>query len=138
MMPDLLGGVVDIAFDGMGTSAPQIKAGKLRPLAVSSATRNAAASRTCPTMAEAGVDGLRGDDLVRDLGDQGHAEGHPATRCTPRSRRRCRIPDIKKIWDQQGADRRRHAARRSSARFVRSEIENWGKVVKDSGAKIDN
>lgn len=35
LMPDLLGGVVDLAFDGMGTSGPQIKAGKLRPLAVS-------------------------------------------------------------------------------------------------------
>src|SRR6267154_1379124 len=40
LMPALLGGEVDLAFDGMGTSATQIKAGKLRPLAVTTKTRS--------------------------------------------------------------------------------------------------
>src|SRR6195256_5684289 len=40
MMQDLLAGQVDMAFDGMGTSAPQIKAGKLKALAVTTAQRS--------------------------------------------------------------------------------------------------
>jgi len=40
LMLDLLAGQVDLAFDGMGTSSTQIKAGKLIPLAVTSVARN--------------------------------------------------------------------------------------------------
>jgi tripartite-type tricarboxylate transporter receptor subunit TctC len=40
MMQDLIAGNVDMAFDGMGTSAAQIKGGKLRALAVSTPTRS--------------------------------------------------------------------------------------------------
>ena len=46
-------------------------------------------------------------------------------------------PDVKKVWEQQGGE----AGGMPPAefgKFVRSEIESWGKVVKDSGAKIDN
>lgn len=46
-------------------------------------------------------------------------------------------PDIKKVWDSQGADLGGMPPAEFN-RFVRSEIENWGTVVKASGAKIDN
>ena len=72
MMQDLLAGQVDMAFDGMGTSANQIKAGKLRPLAVTSGTRNRVVPDV-PTMKEAGVDFAISLDLVCALGGQGHA-----------------------------------------------------------------
>ena len=42
MMPDLLAGQIDFAFDAMGTSASQIKGGKLKALAVTSSRRVAA------------------------------------------------------------------------------------------------
>ena len=40
LMIDLLAGQVDLAFDGMGTSSAQVKAGKLIPLAITSTKRN--------------------------------------------------------------------------------------------------
>src|SRR5947207_7491313 len=40
MMQDLIGGQVDMAFDGMSTSAPQIRGGKLKPLAVTAKERS--------------------------------------------------------------------------------------------------
>ena len=42
MLTDLIAGTLDLAFDGLGTSLPQVSAGALRALAVSSATRSAA------------------------------------------------------------------------------------------------
>src|SRR5262249_14699103 len=40
MLTDLLGGQVQVTFDNMPSSVPHIKAGKLRPLAVTTAERN--------------------------------------------------------------------------------------------------
>ena len=57
-MQDLLGGQVDLMFDGMGTSAPQIRGSKLRPLAVTTAARSPAFPEI-PTMEEAGVPNYR-------------------------------------------------------------------------------
>lgn len=51
---DLLGGQVDIMFDTVALSLPHIKAGKLRPLAVTTAHRSSALPDV-PTMQEAGV-----------------------------------------------------------------------------------
>src|SRR5687767_4060549 len=53
LMVDLLAGQVDLAFDGMGTSAQQIKAGKLIPLAITSTKRNPVLPNV-PTVQEAG------------------------------------------------------------------------------------
>src|SRR3990172_1559447 len=52
LMVDLLAGQVDLAFDGMGTSSVQIKAGKLIPLAISSIARNPVLPNV-PTVQEA-------------------------------------------------------------------------------------
>ena len=58
MMQDLLAGQVDFAFDGMGTSAAQIKAGKLKAMAVTSAKR-VPAFPNIPTMEEVGIKGYQ-------------------------------------------------------------------------------
>ena len=56
-LTDLLAGHVTMAFDAVGTSIPQIKAGKLRPLAVSSSWRVKALPEV-PTIAESGYPGF--------------------------------------------------------------------------------
>ena len=46
-------------------------------------------------------------------------------------------PDLKKIWAEQGAD----AGGMPPAEFaklIRAEITKWAKVVKESGAQVDN
>ncbi len=135
LMPDLLGGVVDLAFDGMGTSGPQIKGRKLRPLAVSSGTRNALIPEV-PTMAEAGVNGLVATTWYALFAIKGTPKPIQE-KMYQAVAKLLQDPDIKKVWELQGAEIGGMPPAEFT-KFVRSEIETWGKVVRDSGAKIDN
>ncbi len=56
MMPELLGGTLLVAFDNIATAVQHVNAGKLRALAVTSATRSVV-SPDVPTMAESGLPG---------------------------------------------------------------------------------
>ena len=53
---DLMGGVTDFEIEGLTVLYPQVKAGRLRALGITSAERNAACPEV-PTMSEAGVPG---------------------------------------------------------------------------------
>ena len=135
LMVDLLAGQVDLAFDGMGTSSTQIKAGKLIPLAITSAQRNPVLPNV-PTVQEAGVPGYE----VRTW------YGIWAIRGTPpeiKQRMYKEIvaamsqPDLKRIWAEQGAEAGGMPPAEME-KLVKSEIAKWAKVVKDAGAKVDN
>lgn len=134
LMQDLLAGQVDLAFDGMGTSATQIKAGKLHPLAVTTLKRSPLIPDV-PTMQEAGISGYDVttwyalwaiNGTPRPIVDRMYSETAKAMQ----------LPDMKAIWDSQGADAGGQPPE-EFARFVHSEIAKWGKVVKDAGIKID-
>jgi tripartite-type tricarboxylate transporter receptor subunit TctC len=135
MMQDLIAGNVDLAFDGMGTSAPQIKAGKLRALAVSTPKRSPLFPDV-PTLTELGIPDF---DVTtwyaiwvpkgtpKEITDKLYQEIVKALQ----------QPDIRAIWEQQGAV----AGGEPSAefgRFVHTEVLRWGKVVKDANIRIDN
>jgi tripartite-type tricarboxylate transporter receptor subunit TctC len=135
LMVDLLAGQVDLAFDGMGTSSTQIKAGRLVPLAITSAQRNPVLPNV-PTVQEAGVPGYE----VRTW------YGIWAIRGTPpeiKQRMHKEIvaamsqPDLKRIWAEQGAEAGGMPPAEME-KLVKSEIAKWAKVVKDAGAKVDN
>ena len=73
---DLIGGTMDVMFDNLPSALPQIKAGKLKALAVTSAQRSAALPDV-PTVAEAGAgQGLRGELVVRPARAGRHAGRH--------------------------------------------------------------
>jgi tripartite-type tricarboxylate transporter receptor subunit TctC len=135
LMVDLLAGQVDLAFDGMGTSSAQIKAGKLIPLAITSVNRNPVLP-SVPTVAEAGVPGyevrtwygiwaIKG--TPKDIKDRMYRDVVKAME----------TPLLKKIWAEQGADPGGMPPQEME-KLVRSEITKWAKVVKDAGAKVDN
>ena len=135
LMPALLSGTVDLAFDGMGTSSVQIKAGKLIPLAVTSPARNPVLPNV-PTMGEAGLPGYE----VRTWYGLWALKGTPQPikdRMWKEFVATLDTPLIKKIWAEQGAEAG-GMSQADMAKLVRSEIEKWAKVVKDAGAKIDN
>jgi tripartite-type tricarboxylate transporter receptor subunit TctC len=134
LTPALLGGEVDLAFDGMGTSAPHIKTGKLKPLAVTTVTRSPLVPDV-PTMQEAGIAGyevttwyalwaIRG--TPQPIIDRMYAEVAKVLQ----------MPDIKDIWATQGATLGGMPPAEFD-KFMRAEIAKWNKVVKDAGIKID-
>jgi len=134
MMQDLLAGQVDMAFDGMGTSAQQIKAGKLHPLAVTTAARSPVIPEV-PTMKEAGFPNFQVTTWYalwaikgtpKDVVDRVYAE----------TAKVLHDQDMKDIWASQGATAGGQPPA-EFATFVRAEIEKWGKVVKDAKIQID-
>jgi tripartite-type tricarboxylate transporter receptor subunit TctC len=134
LMPALLGGEVDLAFDGMGTSATQIKAGKLRPLAVTTKTRSPVIPDV-PTMQEAGFSGYEVTTWYALWAIKGTPK-EAFDRMYAETVKAMQQPDIKQIWDAQGATVGGQPPA-EFAKFVHSEIEKWGKVVRDAGIKID-
>jgi tripartite-type tricarboxylate transporter receptor subunit TctC len=135
MMQDLLAGQVDMAFDGMATSAPQIKAGKLKALAVTTATHSFAAPNV-PTMQEAGVPGYVVTTWYALWGVRG-APKEALDRIYQETVKAMQSPELKVIWEAQGATAGGESPE-EFAKLVHSEIAKWAKVVKDSGAKVDN
>ncbi len=134
LTPALLSGEVDLAFDGMGTSAPHIKAGKLRPLAVTTTKRSPIVPNV-PTMQEAGIAGYEVTTWYALWAIRGTPQPI-VDRMFAEVAKVLQMPDIKDIWATQGAE----LGGMPPAEFdklVKSEIAKWGKVVKEAGIKID-
>lgn len=133
MMQDLLGGQIDMAFDGLGTSSAQIKAGKLVGLALAAPKRSDALPDV-PTAAEAGVPGYEAAawygvwavaGTPKPIKDKMAAEIAKALK----------TENIVKVWAGQGAVTGPAGA--DMVAFVKSQIESWGKVAKAANVKID-
>ncbi len=133
-MQDLIGGQVDLMFDGMATSAPQIRGGKLRPLAVTSAARSPAFPDV-PTAQEAGLPNY----LVTTWYALWAPAGTPpeiVARMQQEVAKAMQAPAIRDVWAQQGSGPGGNAPGEFAA-FVKSEIAKWAKVAKESGARVD-
>ena len=131
---DLLAGTVSVMFDNLPSAMPHIKAGKLRALAVTSAKRSPSLSDV-PTVAEAGVPGYEASSWF----------GLVAPADTPKSiidktqqavAEALKQPEVREKLSAQGAEPVGNTPE-EFARFIEAETEKWGKVVRDSGAKID-
>jgi tripartite-type tricarboxylate transporter receptor subunit TctC len=134
MMQDLLSGVVDMAFDGMGTSAPQIKGGKLRALAVTSEKRSPIAPEV-PTMIESGFPNFKVTTWYALWAIKGTPK-EIVDRMYREVVKALETPEVKNVWEMQGAMPGGQPPA-EFGRFVREEIETWGKVVRQAKLKID-
>ena len=131
---DLLGGQITIMFDNVPPLLPHVQAGKMRPLAVTSLNR-IAVLREVPTLDEAG---LKGFDSVAWNGVLAPA-GTPRDiilRLNTEILRILNLSDVRERLSSQGADPVGGTPEQYAA-LIRSEIQKWAKVVKDSGAKVD-
>ena len=132
---DLIGGNMDLMFDNLPSAMPQIKGGKLKALAVTSAERSAAVPEL-PTIAEAG--GLKGFEASSWFGLLAPA-GTPAdivARVQQETAKALATPAMKERLLSQGAI----PSGMSPADFsklIAAETKKWAEVVKASGAKVD-
>jgi tripartite-type tricarboxylate transporter receptor subunit TctC len=133
-MQALLGGEVDLVFDGMGTSAPQIKANRLRPLAVTTAQRTPAFP-DIPTLQESGVPDI---DVTTWYALWAPAGTPPdiVAKMQQEVAKALASPLLKQVWADNAATGGGNASA-DFARFVKAEIARWAEVAKASGARID-
>jgi tripartite-type tricarboxylate transporter receptor subunit TctC len=133
-MTGLLGGEIDLIFEGLGSAAAQIRAGRIRALAVTSPQR-AAAFPDIPTMAEAGVPGFESLSWYGLWAPAGTPRDIMA-RMQSEVAKALASPELKGIWGQQGAEPGGEATEQF-ARYVKTEIEKWGSVVRQNKIVMD-
>jgi len=134
MMADLVGGQVELAFDGLGSSASQIGGGTIRALAVASPQR-VKAFPDLPTSAEAGLPGFEVATWYALWAPKG-TPPEIVTRMTRELETALKAPNIQQAWEKQGSDIPSVTGAEFGT-FVSSEIARWGKVVKDAGVKLE-
>jgi tripartite-type tricarboxylate transporter receptor subunit TctC len=132
---DMVGGTMDVMFDNLPSSLPQIKAGKLKALAVTSRQRSAAVP-DIPTIEEAA--GLKGFDATSWFGLLAPAGTPPdiVNRIQQETGKALNSPAIKEKLLAQGAIPSGNTPA-EFARHIDAEHKKWAQVVKVSGAKVD-
>lgn len=136
-LTDVIAGNITYMFDILVTSLPQARAGRVRALAVTSATRSPFAP-DIPTMAESGIQGYNeaGADLW--FGVVAPARLPPAIARTLNEKliEALRSPDIRQRLSAQAFELWTSTPE-EFARVIRTDYEKWGRIVKASGARVD-
>jgi len=133
-LQDLVAGQVDLMFDGLGSSAPHIKAGRIRAIAV-------AADKPAPGFGEI--------PLAKNTGAPAYQVatwyGIWAPKGTPREavaamqaemRKALNSDELKSAWNGLGAETP-NLWGDDFGKFVSAETKRWADVVKASGVKLD-
>lgn len=133
-LADLMGNHIPSMFDILGSSMHHIKAGNLRPLAVTTATRSPTLPDV-PTLAESGLPGF---DFYGWHGISVAGKTPPATvdRLNKMFNDIFADPAIKKQWEELGTPVV-GGTPENFGRLVRSETERLGKLVRDAGITLD-
>jgi len=133
-MVDLMGGQIQAMFDPLQSVLPQVQAGKIRILGVSSNVRSPAVPDV-PTFAEAGVHDFAATawwgvfapaNLPSDIAHRINSEINAVVQSE--AFRRQLVPLGLQVMG---------GSREDFARFEASELSKWSKVVRDSGASVD-
>jgi tripartite-type tricarboxylate transporter receptor subunit TctC len=134
---DLVGGNADVMFDNLPSSMQQIKGGKLKALAVTSAQRSPALPDV-PTVEEAGGPALKGYEASSWFGLLAPAGTSPeiVNRIQQEVAKSLGTAAIKEKMLAQGAIPSGNTPA-EFAKHIDSEHAKWAKVVKASGAKVD-
>jgi tripartite-type tricarboxylate transporter receptor subunit TctC len=134
MVPELLGGTLQVAFDNIATGIPHMKTGRLRALAVTTARRSGVAPDV-PTMAESGLSGYELSSWQAVFAPAGTP---PAIveRLHAEIGRILKMPDVAKRLGDLGLDLSGMSPAELGA-VVRADVPRLGKVVRDSGAKAE-
>lgn len=131
-MTDLIGGHVDIVFNGLTSALPFIKSGKLRALGMTSIKRTAA----LPDMPTLDEQGLKGFQAVAWNGLTGPARMPKAAvdRAASEVARIMKSPELAEYLKREGSDPVGSTTAEYTV-FLRDEIVKWKKVIDRAGIK---
>lgn len=133
-LQDLIGGQLDLMFDGLGSSAPHLKSGRIKALAVASPKR-ASGFPDIPTTAEAGLPGYE----VSTWYALWAVKGTPPDiieKMSAEIKKALASPEIQAAWQKAGSE----IPQMTQAQFtsmIASEMGRWNKVVKEANVKLD-
>ena len=133
-LTDLLGGQIQIVFADVGLVTANLKAGKLRGLAITSAARSAVLPEL-PTVAEAGVPGYAAGTWYGVFAPAG-TPAPVVTRLSEEIRKVLALPEIRNALQAQGVEAAGNTPEQYAA-FVREEYNKWGKVIRDANIKAE-
>jgi tripartite-type tricarboxylate transporter receptor subunit TctC len=130
----LVAGEAAIGFATMPSVLPQVKAGKLRALAVTTSKRSPAVP-DMPTVAESGVAGYDANTWYGALAPA-RTPATIVTRLHDEFVKIMRASDVRERIAVHGYEAETDTPQEFSA-YIKSEIAKWGKVVKAAGIRAD-
>ena len=130
----VLGHQVDIMFDAISTMVGQVHAGKLKALATTGKNRSKV-TPDVPTVAESGVPGYEAP-IWLGLMVPAATPKPVVEKLNAEVVKVLNSPDIKANWAKQGTVPMPMKPDEFD-RFLRADIRKWGKLVKDTGMKVE-
>jgi len=131
---DLIGGQIQYAFETMTAATPHVKGGRLIAIAQTRA-RRAKSYPDVPTMVELGYPGFEATTWYGLVGP-GKLPTAMAQRMNEDVNKVLAMPDVQASLEQYGAEDG-GGSRERFAEFIKSEIAQWRKVVKEGNVKAD-
>jgi tripartite-type tricarboxylate transporter receptor subunit TctC len=131
-LPAVMAGEVQLMFATLPGSIAQIKAGRIRAIAVTSAKRSESAP-DIPTVAESGVPGYEASSWFAFLAPVATPK-HIVMRLNAEALRSLQRPDVRDTLARVGMDPAGSAPVEADA-YLRAEIAKWTGVVKEAGIK---
>jgi tripartite-type tricarboxylate transporter receptor subunit TctC len=131
---DLIGGRTEFIISTMASALPQLKSGKLRALAATTAERSSFFPEV-PTMIEAGVPGYEFSTwyaLVVPAGTPQPVQ----QRLNAELEKVAAAATVREQFAAQGLETA-HTSVAAARTYLASEVAKWGKVIKASGARPD-
>ncbi|MDR3212437.1 MAG: tripartite tricarboxylate transporter substrate binding protein [Azoarcus sp.] len=130
----LLGGEVDLAFDTLTILSPQVKAGKVKALVITSAERSPLLPNV-PTAKEAGFADFEVDSWFSLVAPAGTPKDI-VDKLNATLGQIARQPEVREKLATQGLSTLSSTPEKL-AELIRSDYARWGKVVETSGATLD-
>jgi len=134
VMVDVMAGQIQMMFGPLIVTRPHVQTGKLRALAVSSATRSTVLP-DLPTVAESGVPGY---DMITWHGWVAPAGTPPAivNLLSAELAKAVKAPDVVKVLQQEGGE----PVGSTPAEFqklIATEVPRWHRIVKEAGMRME-
>jgi tripartite-type tricarboxylate transporter receptor subunit TctC len=133
-LTDLMSGNVQLFFDSIPSALPQVRAGKVKGIGVASSARTAVLPEL-PTLAEGGLKGFAADSWFGVMVPAGTPK-EIVLKLNADIVKALDSEEVKSIISRQGGEVMGSTPERM-AQQIRGDREKWGKVVRESGAKIE-